>query len=400
MLRIVARGLDGNRVTGYIVTDGINSRFLSKKEVWQYASMDKIQNVKTVGRGEETDYSITGINGFELKKLPAQKANSEIDNQMVTAAYIRYICSKFEFDGENIESSDKIAMAKNEVRNGILNLDTGHRYSNCLVVTGIIKKQVTSFYKSVIASINYDEREIVKRKLLEKASINIHDIIEVVDKVRAQKYAKLNKGEEPKPQYKHFGNHPIERGLADKVVGYRIRNIGNEAINITRVSLNYSESTDCIRPGEEKYLNRIEVAMLMGHLGVNGQLANAQLMGRNNNAKNKYEALDAFALYNTDGQSWDNIYVTSLDEYNKRFFLDDKEEATIVNSMLGYLLTPEEAKQLQQKYPKIPFDNSRIKDAGNEVVEQRRQYQMQNQKRMEELQKNNSFKGVLDAFKR
>ena len=67
MYTIIARGMEGNNVIGYIVTDGINKRLLSKDDAWRLAKANQIQSVKAVGNSPEQ--GLTGINGFELKSF-------------------------------------------------------------------------------------------------------------------------------------------------------------------------------------------------------------------------------------------------------------------------------------------------------------------------------------------
>ena len=68
MLQIVACVFMGNQLVRYRISDGQAVFDLTRYEAWLYARDNKIYNVKAIGSG--TAPGLTGINGFELKKLP------------------------------------------------------------------------------------------------------------------------------------------------------------------------------------------------------------------------------------------------------------------------------------------------------------------------------------------
>lgn len=73
MLAITARLFDENgKLVGYAVTDGQQTKQLSRIDTWSYAKQKMIMNV--TASGDVNDPTISGTNGFELKKLPEIKA--------------------------------------------------------------------------------------------------------------------------------------------------------------------------------------------------------------------------------------------------------------------------------------------------------------------------------------
>lgn len=74
MLAITARLFDENgKLAGYAVTDGQQTKQLSRLDTWNYAKQKMIMNV--TASGDVNDPVISGTNGFELKKLPEIRAN-------------------------------------------------------------------------------------------------------------------------------------------------------------------------------------------------------------------------------------------------------------------------------------------------------------------------------------
>ncbi len=68
MLVVTARLFKDNQLVGYRLSDGQSTQDLTKQQVWVYAKNKQITNVIAVGT--EAEPSISGTNGFELKKLP------------------------------------------------------------------------------------------------------------------------------------------------------------------------------------------------------------------------------------------------------------------------------------------------------------------------------------------
>lgn len=64
MYKLVGRISDGKQIIGYNVTDGQQTISMSKQDVMVLAKQGSILGVKLVGD------TLTGTNGFELKKLP------------------------------------------------------------------------------------------------------------------------------------------------------------------------------------------------------------------------------------------------------------------------------------------------------------------------------------------
>lgn len=76
MLAITARLFDENgKLVGYAVTDGQQTKQLSRLDTWNYAKQKMVMNV--TASGDVNDPIISGTNGFELKKLPEIKATKQ-----------------------------------------------------------------------------------------------------------------------------------------------------------------------------------------------------------------------------------------------------------------------------------------------------------------------------------
>lgn len=96
MLAITARLFDENgKLVGYAVTDGQQTKQLSRIDTWGYAKQKMITNV--VASGDANDPTISGTNGFELKKLPEIRANKTeakaITTQTLDAVILRNLIS-------------------------------------------------------------------------------------------------------------------------------------------------------------------------------------------------------------------------------------------------------------------------------------------------------------------
>lgn len=72
MYKIVGKLLDGRKVVGYALSDGNEVKNLPLKDVFNIAKDGKIANVKYLASRN----SISGVNGFELRKLPSKQLNA------------------------------------------------------------------------------------------------------------------------------------------------------------------------------------------------------------------------------------------------------------------------------------------------------------------------------------
>lgn len=94
MLTVTARIFSNNQLVGYRLSDGQSTQELTKIQAWTYAKNKQIANV--VATGNEQEPGLSGINGFELKKLPeVQSASVEYNTQDILSAGARMIIGGF-----------------------------------------------------------------------------------------------------------------------------------------------------------------------------------------------------------------------------------------------------------------------------------------------------------------
>lgn len=94
MLTVTARIFSNSQLVGYRLSDGQSTQDLTKIQAWAYAKNKQIANV--VATGNEQEPGLSGINGFELKKLPeVQPASVKYNTQDILSAGLRMIMDGF-----------------------------------------------------------------------------------------------------------------------------------------------------------------------------------------------------------------------------------------------------------------------------------------------------------------
>lgn len=102
MLTVTARIFSNNQLVGYRLSDGQSTQDLTKIQAWTYAKNKQIANVVAIGNEQEP--GLSGINGFELKKLPeVQPASVKYNTQDILSAGLRMIIGGFKPVGINSE---------------------------------------------------------------------------------------------------------------------------------------------------------------------------------------------------------------------------------------------------------------------------------------------------------
>lgn len=105
MLTVTARIFSNNQLVGYRLSDGQSTQDLTKIQAWAYAKNKQIANVVAIGNEQEP--GLSGINGFELKRLPeVQPASVKYNNQDILSAGIRMIIDGF--NPVNINSGEEL----------------------------------------------------------------------------------------------------------------------------------------------------------------------------------------------------------------------------------------------------------------------------------------------------
>lgn len=97
MLVITARIFKDNQLVGYQLSDGSQTQSLSKLDTWMYAKNKQIMDVVASGTFENP--TLSGKNGFELKKLPeirdnVNKVTQSISNNIYIENVLKEDCFK------------------------------------------------------------------------------------------------------------------------------------------------------------------------------------------------------------------------------------------------------------------------------------------------------------------
>lgn len=175
--------MEGNNVIGYIVTDGINKRLLSKDDAQRLAKANQIQSVKAVGNSPEQ--GLTGINGFELKKLPTEQQDTKIEACVYTAGMYRNLENALNLRDNGLNATDpkfiefRKQVIKEELCNGVLNKFSLHEDSKNLRLDGFIGITSNSSLNYILEYVSEQEQETIRDALFNKnGTENISKILE------------------------------------------------------------------------------------------------------------------------------------------------------------------------------------------------------------------------------
>lgn len=232
MLVVTARIFDKSQLIGYELQNenGEKGQF-TKQQVWGYAKQKMIQNVKASGTEQEP--VISGTNGFELKRLPEIKWSKpalEITNYDAYAAINRGL-----MDGGSLEELSTIPRSQciEAIKlfletSGELHAGNKNTLSNSIKVIRVLRDDIT------------------------------HEM-----QITTNPEGTLN-------------NKPFK--TVDAVTGYRIKNIGNQPIPITRITVTpeHTKTQVILNPNCEINLSRAEAAGLcsipeIGNIVANGK---------------------------------------------------------------------------------------------------------------------------------
>lgn len=250
MSSIVARLMDGNKVYGYSVRlDNGQVSQLTKEQVFVMAKEKQLMNVKATGNSPAD--GITGINGFELKKLPTISIKlPEFDSSVGTSAMIRHH-EEFKAFLDGIPAGIDKGLMHNELSrllsddyySGVINPETVHADSDKLVLKHVI-------YISAI----YGGQGINPASLqaCNGDGYALYELFKSLEKKSGSVDAKTN-------------------SILSSVVGYVIANESDSPVNT---------SIGVIAPGATRIVSTAECSMLMASPTICGKIRNTRIIFR------------------------------------------------------------------------------------------------------------------------
>lgn len=347
MLQITARIFKGLLI-GYEVTDGYTTKQLSRTEVWKLAKDNQILNVKATGNMLSAELS--GINGFELKSLPKISLDIKEDTKIQIVPYTRYdtdgyaafirefyttgsIGKFFPYDRKSGKGYEDYKKTRNKLLGELIDRDTKN---------------------GVLTDTN--------RYIFSESIYVICDLTDSVGLNNLNLYKNSN-------------------------IGSRIKNIGNQSIPYTRVTIdeNHYTSEHILNPGETVCLNRLELALLASKPEISCRFQNAEMpelqcfFNFYSKGASKYALLTCFYI---------SPYKWLFDHYYDRE-RTDIYNPSILKDIRTMLDEPDMSKEIIEKYF-TPIDKQA-------QAEQKNQSQ---QKTTQKLKNTSSVKGIFTAFKR
>lgn len=345
MYTIIARGMEGNNVIGYIVTDGINKRLLSKDDAWRLAKANQIQSVKAVGNSPEQ--GLTGINGFELKKLPTEQQDTKIEACVYTAGMYRNLENALNLRDNGLNATDpkfiefRKQVIKEELCNGVLNKFSLHEDSKNLRLDGFIGITSNSSLNYILEYVSEQEQETIRDALFNKKGT------ENISKILGNSLKKAIKN-----QNSQLLKNLESSSIADDVVGYIFTNIGDYPIQYQIVDRDtYNVSYAILNPRQEVSLSRIETVLLMCKPTINFKVSNAVMCSTYLKEKTYWDQLNkcymAFDKNVTDSLLTDRImakriFVYDLDQSDISRFLTKEQELKFIAKVTGSKLSGDE----------------------------------------------------------
>lgn len=247
MLQVLGRAMNGSTVEGYVVTDSDNIQniMVTKQDLWLRAKDKMVYNVEASGSIENP--VLTGTNGFQLKSLPTIKARTKIDSTDLHACYIRHmVAGEIPTEGSlngRMEMAKKYFKAEQD--NGVANA----------YIIGSLSDFIEEVY--TLGDMCNDGA------IIDTSAMNN------VDTSRSN--------------------------VSSNIVGYVLRNIGNVAIPVVRITAtpDHTQSIVMLNPGQTIALSRAEMAILASRIEFGGKFSNAKLCmsSRMNGNVHPYEVL-------------------------------------------------------------------------------------------------------------
>lgn len=141
MIQLTKRIYQNNQLVGYVATDNNQSIMLNKLEAWMKARNNQISNVCATGNPDNP--TLSGTNGFELKKLPQlslDKAQKELYNYTTSdaqAAVIRVALRTGIIPNENFQQH-MMNCVRNEITTGAVDIKSVTKLSNHIKLVNIL----------------------------------------------------------------------------------------------------------------------------------------------------------------------------------------------------------------------------------------------------------------------
>lgn len=126
---------------------------------------------------------------------------------------------------------------------------------------------------------------------------------------------------------------PSTRNLVNNVIGYKIKNVGSQPIDITRMTAtqDHSTSQETIHPGQSMCINRAEMIMLASKPEFGGRLANGKMhMGTTKDNSSVYNWLSTWYFNGYDKAVYDmleNIYNVESPNNISKYFVQNNNDS-------------------------------------------------------------------------
>lgn len=240
MLQITARLFKDNQLYGYRITDGQQIMDATKVQAWLFAKQKEILNVNATGSGNEGDCGLTGTNGFELKSLPQIKWEGATTNQTVQ--------KEGKYDTQDMQAA--------------------------LMYHMTLEREVQSL-KDITASIAEFTKLGIIQDFDEKKQKSKEYMIKLLKK-RAEEPDFLRRRRSLTPLL--IVTHRIM--VADKLVGYTIKNASISQIIFARTSLsNYIKAqVEYLEPWESVDISRVEMVETLSLPEYSGRFQNGKIV--------------------------------------------------------------------------------------------------------------------------
>ena len=381
MLVITARIFKDNQLIGYQLSDGRQTQLFSKLDTWKYAKNKQILNV--VASGTPENPSLSGVNGFELKKLPEFKEDKaknhpisryilvqSILTDKLTPTVVGYKIKNVGYmpiqftrvtatpdhstSEYSIQPNEEICISSAEfallvkrygrtLANGEVKFtqnDCMHNYGNLGEHYPVTYSNLYRFwrFKAGGMSFNYINNDI-EREYKDKKDINLKaDAKLTVDTESLQKYFSLAdiNDTEVKGNYsrKLVLTRTLKTPFNNTIIGFEIKNIGDKALIIKRMTVTseHTESVQILPSNSTMWLNKAELGSLACFYGT--KLANGEIHFvsagiddiTGDAVPQTYEVLERslrFKFYDNERQySTEQLKETYFNKYTSDFALD------------------------------------------------------------------------------
>lgn len=240
MLQITARLFKDNQLYGYRITDGQQIMDATKVQAWLFAKQKEILNVNATGSGNEGDCGLTGTNGFELKSLPQIKWEGATTNQTVQ--------KEGKYDTQDMQAALMYHMALEP------------KVQSLKDITASLVE-----FKKIGEIQDFDEKKQKSKEYMIKLL-----------KKRAEEPDFLRRRRSLTPLL--IVTHRIM--VADKLVGYTIKNASISQIIFARTSLsNYIKAqVEYLEPWESVDISRVEMLETLSLPEYSGRFQNGKIV--------------------------------------------------------------------------------------------------------------------------